>query len=478
MSTLKQKVIHGVFWRMLEQFGMQAITFAVSIVLARVLGPEEFGTVALLTIFLSLSQCLVNSGFGSALIQKKNSDDLDYNSVFYLSIGISLALYLILWFCAPMISSFYGRPVLVAVLRVSALKLLFDAINGVQNSVLSREMLFNLSFRITLSGTVVSGIVGISMAYSGFGIWALVWSTLSGGLVATTVRWFLIGWRPSLRFSWQRLGELFKFGSRIFGSGLLDTFFTQIYGLLIGKWYSTADLAYFNRGERLPQMAMNSIQGSIGSVVFPVLSQMQHDKVKMKSAMRKVMQTSSFIVFPMMFGLAAVAKPVVLLLLTEKWLPAVPFMQLACISYAFWPMHVANLQSIQALGRSDIFLKLEIVKKVALILILLVTFRHGVLAIAIGRVLLAPFSVWINSLPNQRLVDYSQWEQLHDLAPEFLLSVVMAISMLFVTIICTNLLNQLGCGILLGCVVYAGGAILMRIEPAIIAFNKLRRQLK
>lgn len=307
VTNLKNQVFRGVLWRFAEQFGTQIISFAVSVILACILGPEEFGTVALLTIFLALSSCLVNSGFGTALIQKKDADDLDFNSVFYLSLALSALLFGALWFSAPVIAGFYGKPVLISVLRVSAIKLIFDGLNGVQNAVLARQMLFNRSFWITLSGTFVGGVMGIWMAYSGFCIWSLVWSSLAGGFVSTAVRWFLIRWRPAFQFSWQRLKGLFAFGSRMLGVSLLDTFFTQIYGLLIGKWYSDSDLAYFNRGEHLPQVVMNSIQGSIGSVVFPALSKMQDDKAKLKSAMRKVMKTSSFIVFPMMFGLAALA---------------------------------------------------------------------------------------------------------------------------------------------------------------------------
>ncbi len=473
--SLKKKVISGVLWRFAEQFGTQIITFVVSVVLARILGPEEFGTVALLTIFLALSSCLVNSGFGTALIQKKDADDLDYNSVFYLSLSISLLLYGVLWLSAPAIAGFYGRPILVLVLRVAAVRVIFDGINGVQNAVLARNMLFHRSFWITLSGTLVGGMTGIWMAVSGFGIWALVWSSLVGGFVATVVRWFMIGWRPSFRFSWKRLAGLFKFGSRMLGSGLLDTFFNQIYSLLIGKWYSAADLAYFNRGEHVPQTVMNGIQGSISSVVFPALSKMQDDKPKLKRAMRKVMQTSSFFVFPMMFGLAAVSKPLVLVLLTDKWLPAVPYMQLACVSYAFWPIHVANLQSIKALGRSDIFLRLQIVKKVATVVVLLFTFRQGVLAMAIGRVLLAPFGVWLNTLPNKRLVGYSQREQLYDLAPEFFVSVFMSVVVVFVTSLFSNEWYQLLVGVLLGSLVYVVGSVLLRVEPAIVTFIKLKK---
>ena len=475
MQSLKHKVIHGVIWRMLEQFGTQAITFVVSIILARLLGPDEFGTVALLSIFLALSNCLINSGLGIALVQKKDTDDLDFNSVFYLHVGIGIFVYLVLWFCAPLIAAFYGKPVLVAVLRVSALKLIFDSVSGVQNAVLTRNMLFKLGFRITLSGTIVGGVSGIWMAYAGYGLWALVWSSLLGGGVAMIVRWALIGWRPRLMFSWQRTRGLFRYGSKLLVSNLLDTFFVQSYGLIIGKVYSVSDLAYYNRGDHLPQVLMSSIQGAIGSVIFPALSKIQDDKRKMKEAMRKVMQTSSFFVFPMMFGLAVVAKPLVLVLLTEKWLPAVPFVQLACISYAFWPIHVANLQAISATGRSDILLKLEIVKKTMLALMLLLTFKHGVLAIMIGRVVLAPVSVFINSVPNKKIIGYSQLEQLKDILPELLLSSIMVFAAWTLSLAISHPLMLICTQILVGVTVYTAGAAIFKLEPAQFVSSQLMK---
>lgn len=463
MTTLKNQVIGGVVWRTLEQFGTRGISVVVSIVLARILGPEEFGTVALLTIFLTLSSCLVNSGFSMALIQKKDVDDLDLNSVFYLNLAISLLIFGVLWICAPAIASFYGKPILVPVLRLSSVKLIIDAANGVQNVVLSRNMLFNRSFWISLSGIITNGVVGIWMAYTGFGLWALVWSFISGGLVATVVRWSLIGWRPTLQFSFTRLSSLFRFGSKMLWSSILETFSSQVYGLLIGKYYSAVDLAYFNRGANLPNLAMDSILGSISGVVFPALSKIQADKVRLKTAMQRILQTSSAVIFPLMFGLAAVAEPLIRLLYSDKWLMAVPYMQIACLGYALWPIHVANLQVIQAVGRGDIYLRLEIIKKVLIAVSILASFPYGAIALAFGKMLLSPISLYINCHPNTKLLDYSPSEQLLDVLPTFLLSVAMGVGVFSLSFFLDRPVVLLPLQILFGGVFYISAGLLLQI---------------
>lgn len=477
MTDLKQKVIHGVFWRALERFGTQGISFVVSIILARLLGPEEYGTIALLYIFLAIAGVLVDSGFGTALIQKKEADDLDFNSIFYFNLVVSVVLYGVLWFAAPWIADFYDKPILIPVLRWSALTLMLNGVNGIQNAVLAREMKFNLSFWISLSGTISQGVIGISMAYMGYGLWALVFSSLGSQAISTLARWFLIGWTPSLQFSLGRVRQLFGFGSRMMLSGVLDTFFNQVYGLLIGKWYTPADLAYFNRGDSMPNMVMTSVQGVIGSVAFPALSKLQDEKEKLKSVMRRMMLTSSFIVFPAMFGLAAVAKPLVLLLLTEKWLPAVPYLQLACISYAFWPIHIANLQVIQACGRSDIFLNLEIIKKILLILSILLTFKYGVLALACGRATLGPIFAVINAFPCKKLIGYSPIEQTWDIAPNLMIGCLASILAYLPLLMIENTYLLLAIQVLIGMIVFTGTAFMFKIESVTYLLKNMKQAI-
>lgn len=453
---------------------MQVVGFALSIVLARLLEPEEFGTVALLTIFLALAGTFIDGGFGAALIQKKDADELDFNSIFYFTLGIALALYALLWVSAGWIAAFYSKPVLIPVMRWQALSIILNAVNGIQNAVLSREMKFKVSFYSSLTGILAQGAIGISLAYYGYGIWALVYSSLGSSLLSTVVRGFLIGWHPSLMFSFQRVKNLFWFGSRMLVSCLLDTFFNQIYGLLIGRWYSAAELAYFNRGDAIPNMAMNSVQGVIGSVMFPALSKLQHDVKTLKAVTRRIMTFSSFLVFPVMFGMAAVAKPLVLLLLTEKWLPVVPFLQLACISYAFWPIHVANLQAIQACGRSDIFLKLEIAKKVLVILSILATFKYGVLALAWGRVALGPLCIIINALPCGTLIGYPVGEQAKDLLPSLALAGAMGCLVASVAWLPLGFYGGMVVQVVTGTLAYLGVAYLFRMNALMYGLDHLR----
>lgn len=423
MENIKKKIFTSVIWRFCEQFSSQIVSFLVSIVLARLLGPKEFGTIALLTIFIALSGCIVNSGFGQALIQKKDADELDFNSVFYFSIFISIVLYILLFFSAPFIAKFYSEPVLIPILRVTAIKLIFDAINSIQNAILSRKMLFSKSFIITLPSLILSGISGIYWAYKGYGVWSLAWSSLVGSISATIIRWIIIGWQPRFIFSFFRLKELFNYGSKILISGLIDTFFTQIYGLLIGKFYSSKDLGFYNRGCNIPQISMTAIQGSISSVLFPALSKEQEDVQFIKKITRKSIQSSSLLIFPTMFLLAVISKPLILILYGEKWAFATPFMQIACISYAFWHIHATNLQVVLALKRSDIFLKQEIIKKILMLICIAITIPFGVIWLALGKIILIPFSCFINSYPNIKLINYTIIEQIKDTYPSFICSI-------------------------------------------------------
>ena len=424
-STLKQKVMSGLAWRSMERFGTQAVQFVLTVVLARLLEPKDFGVIALLTVFLALANVLVNSGFGTAIIQKKVVDERDLNSVFYLSLGISLLLYGMLWYCAPLIARFYSEPVLVPVLRWMALGLIFSAINGVQNAILTREMRFKASFWINLLPIAVYGVVGIWMAYAGYGLWSLVFGNLISRIAGVAGCWFLIDWRPRLVFCWATVRQLFQYSWKVLAATLNDTLFTNLYNLIIGKLYNPVMLGYYNRGQSIPMTVMSGVSSTISGVIFPALSHCQDDKLQMRAMTRRMILTSSFFVFPAMFGLAAVAKPLVLLLLTEKWLPCVPFLQLACVTYAFWPLHEANLQVILASGRSDMYLKLEFIKKPLILITILITYRFGVLAMVIGQAVLSPLCIFINAWPNRHLISYPALAQLRDIFPIFVLACAM-----------------------------------------------------
>lgn len=428
-NSLKSKTISGLLWKFAERIGAQAITFVLSIILARLLSPSDYGAIAILLIFITIADVFVNAGFGSALIQKKDADNLDFSSVFYFSFLFSVFIYAVIYLAAPFVADFYNMPVLQSTLQVLALRIPVAAINSVQQAYVSRNMQFKKFFYSTLSGTAASAVVGITMAYNGYGIWSLVGQYLSNAVINTIVLFSVINWRPQLIFSLQRLKSLFSYGWKLLLSGLLDTGYQSLNSLLIGKFYTPADLAFFDTGKKFPMVIVTNINSSISSVLFPALASEQDKPERVKAHTRKAIQISSYIMWPMMLGMAACADNIVSLVLTDKWLPAVPYLQIACITYGLWPIHTANLQAINAMGRSDIFLKLEIVKKFVGISILIFTMQYGVLAIALGGILGGMISTFINAYPNGYLLKYSYWEQLRDILPSFLLAFVIAISL-------------------------------------------------
>lgn len=421
----RSKVISSLFWKLLERGGTQGIQFIVQIVLARLLLPEMYGTVALVTVFITLAQVFVQSGLGTALIQKKEADNVDFSSVFYLSLGLAGVLYTLLFIFAPVISRFYHDAELIPVLRVLGIILFFGAVNGIQNAWVSRHMMFKELFKRSIGALLISGTAGIIAAYAGLGIWALVIQQLTNQAAVTVIMWFTVKWRPIRAFSLDKVKALFSFGWKLLLSSLLDQLYRDLRTLVIGRIYSSSTLGFYNKGEQFPKIIVSNINGSIQAVMLPALSAHQDDRQRVKAMMRRAIKTSSFIMFPMMVGMAVVAEPMVRLLLTEKWLPAVPFLQVFCFTYMLWPIHTANLQAINALGRSDIFLKLEIIKKIVGIVILVVSVPMGVYAIALGGVVSGISSSFINAWPNKKLLNYSYAEQLKDIAPALGLSLLM-----------------------------------------------------
>ena len=353
-------VITNFFWRFLERCGAQGVTFIVSIVLARLLDPTVYGTVALVTIFTTIMQVFVDSGMGNALIQKKDADDLDFSSVFYFNMAMCSVLYLIMFFAAPFIASFYRMPELTAIVRVLSFVVVISGVKNVQQAYVSRHLMFKRFFFSTLGGTIGAAVIGIAMAYLGFGVWALVVQMLFNAAVDTTILWITVKWRPKKMFSFQRLKSLFSYGWKLLASSLIDTVYNDLRQLIIGKKYSSGDLAYYNQGKKFPQLIVTNINTSIDSVLLPTMSKAQDDMAAVRSMTRRAIKTSTFLMMPAMIGLAVCAEPLVQLILTEKWLPCVLFLRIFCITYAFYPIHTANLNAIKAMGRSDLFLKLEI----------------------------------------------------------------------------------------------------------------------
>lgn len=426
-NITKKTVISSLLWKFLERGGVQGVQFVLSIVLARLVSPADYGIVSLLLVFVQIANVFIQSGFNTALIQKKNADDVDFSSILYLSLFVSLVIYLVLFFAAPFFAGFYKQSSLCPLLRVISLTLFFGAVNSVQSAYVSKTMQFRRFFFSSMGAVVGSGIAGVVLAYLGFGVWALVIQQLANIFLTCLILWFTVKWRPKAVFSFSRVKELFGFGWKLLCSALLDTFFRNVYNLIIGRTYSSAQLGVFNRGQQFPQVIATNLDGSIQSVMLPTLSAHNDNVSEVKRITRRSISMSAYVLMPCMFGLAAVAKPLVKILLTEKWLPCVPFLQLACVSYALYPIHTANLTGINALGRSDIFLKLEIVKKLLIVASLVITIPLGIYAMAIGQVVTGFIATFVNSYPNKKLMDYSYLEQCRDLFPSFAVSLVMGV---------------------------------------------------
>ncbi|MEG0449822.1 MAG: lipopolysaccharide biosynthesis protein [Lysinibacillus sp.] len=460
----KSKIFSSLLWKLMERGGTQGIQFIVMIVLARILLPEDFGLIVLVAIFITIASVFVQSGFNVALIQKKNADEVDFSSVFYLNLCVAFIMYIVLFFCAPVIASFFEYPQLMLVLRILSLTLFLGAINSIQNAVIARNLQFKKLFFSSLGAVIASAIVGIVMAYANFGVWALVGYQLVNQFLITLILSFTVKWRPQLLFSLERIKGLFSYGWKLLASALIDTFYNNVHSFVIGKMFTPAILGFHSRGEQFPNLIVTNINGSIQSVMLPALSSHQDNRQKVKSMVRRSIVTSSFIIFPMMVGLAVIAEPLVKVLLTDKWLPAVPFLQIYCAVYALWPIHTANLQAINALGRSDIFLKLEIVKKIIGLIILGITISFGVYMMVLGLFIGGLLSTFINAYPNLKLLNYSIQEQWKDIMPSFLLSVVMGIVVYNIKWIGKSEIETMSVQIFVGIVVYVGLAKTFKLE--------------
>ena len=452
----KGNVISNFLWRFAERCAAQLVTLIVSIILARILTPSDFGTVSLVMVFTTIMQVFVDSGLGTALIQKKNADDLDFSSVFYFNFAVCLILYAGMFIAAPYIAGFYNDVSLTPIIRVISLTIVISGVKGIQQSYVSRNMLFKRFFFATLGGTIFSAFLGIGMAYAGCGVWSIVAQQLSNTAIDTLILWITVKWRPKKMFSWSRLKSLLSYGWKLLASSLLDTVYNNLRNLVIGKIYTSADLAYYNQGDKFPKVVITNINASIDSVLLPSMSGEQENCERVKSMTRRAIKTSTYIMAPLMMGLLFCAEPIVKLLLTEKWLPCVPYLRIFCFTYMFWPIHTANLNAIKAMGRSDFFLKLEIIKKVMGLALLLFTMRISVMAMAYSLIVSGILSQIINSWPNWKLLNYNYFEQLRDILPSIIIAVGMGICVYFISFIPMPTIVTLLIQIVIGAVIYIG----------------------
>lgn len=470
----KQKVVSNLIWRFMERFGSQLVTVVVQIVLARMLDPEVFGTVAKVTIITSILLVFVDSGMANSLIQKKDPDDLDFSSVFYFNIVFCLVLYTGLFFCAPLIADFYDDAQLTAIVRVLGLTVVVSGVKNVQQAYVSKTLQFKRFFFATLGGTLLSAAVGITMVFMDFGVWSIVAQQLVNVTVNTAILWLTVGWRPKWMFSFERLKGLLQYGWKLLASGLLDTVYNKLREIMIAVFYTDADLAYYNRGSTYPYLIVENINASIDSVLLPVLSAEQDHTEQVRNMTRRAIRISTYVMMPLMMGLAVCAEPLIRLLLTEKWLPCVPYLRIFCFSYAFYPLHTANLNAIKAMGRSDLFLKLEIIKKVFGVIILLITLPFGVYVMALSLLFTSVMSQLINSWPNAKLLGYAYGHQLRDMLPAMVLSCVMGAVVYPISLLGWSDWVTLPVQVFVGAAVYVAGSILFKLD----SFNYLLSIIK
>lgn len=422
---MDNNVAGNFIWKLGERWGAQIVTIVVEIILARLLDPEYYGTVALVTVFTSILQVFVDSGLGTALIQKKNSDDVDFSTIFWFNILISAVLYCLMYFIAPLIEAFYNIDGLKSIIRVLSLIILISGVKNIQQAYVAKHLLFKKFFFATMGGTITAAIVGISMAYLGFGVWAIVTQYLVNATVDTIVLWLSVSWRPHKLFSFERFRSLFSYGWKMLVSSLIDTTYNELRSLIIGKKYTKEDLAFYSKGLQFPKYGVENINSSMNAVLLPVLAKEQNDIYAIKQVVKKVIRTSSYIIWPLMVGLCVLSDKVVVILLTEKWLPAAVFIRILCFNQVLQPLQTTNLSVIKALGHADMHLKMEIMKKSIAISIVIVTSLISVEAIAGGAVIYAIVASVINAYPNKKLIDYSYLEQIKDILPFIILSSTM-----------------------------------------------------
>ena len=432
--NLRTRTITNLFWKFAERSGAQLVQFIVSLILARLLLPEDYGLISLVLVLTQIMQVFVDSGLGNALIQKKDVDDTDFSSVFYFNLTLCILLYILIFLFSPFITSFYGSVELTGIIRVLSLTIIISGLKNVQQAYVSKTLQFKKFFFSTLGGTCVSAVIGISLAYLGFGYWALVFQKLFNQLVDTLILWITVKWRPKRVFSIKKLKDLISYGWKLLVSSLIDTLYTNLRQLLIGKMYSSADLAFYNQGNQFPNFVVSNINSSIDSVLLPIMSQEQDNTTTVKKMVRRSIKISTYIMAPLMIGLAACSSEIVEVFLTSKWLPCVPYLRIFCITYMFYPIHTANLNAIKSLGRSDIFLKLEILKKIVGVTILFSTIQFGVLVMAYSLLLSSFLSQLINSWPNKKLLNYGYVEQLIDILPSIAIALIMGACVLVVNV--------------------------------------------
>ncbi len=476
-ESLKSKTVKGTLWSSVERFSVQGIMFVVMIIMARMLTPEDYGLVGMITIFVAVSQSLIDSGFSQALIRKQDRTETDNSTVFYFNIAVGAALYTILFLCAPIISDFYGEPQLTPVTRAIGLCIVFNSLAVVQRALLTVRLDFKTQAKATLIGAVVSGAAGVTMAYTGFGVWAIVTQQVVNLALVTLFLWVFSHWKPIWAYSWKSFRELFSFGSKLLASGLIDTLYRNMYLIVIGKVFKASDLGYYTRAHQFSDFASSNITGIFQRVSYPVLCTIQDDDTRLADVYRRLLKVSAFVIFPLLMGLAAVARPLVITFLTEKWLSAATLLVPLCFAGMWYPVHAINLNLLQVKGRSDLFLRLEIIKKALGVAMLCITLPMGLLPMCWGMLANSIISLVINTHYTGRLIHLGFLAQMRDLLPSLALSMATGAAVhATVTLIPMHPGLALAAGVIEGAALYSAIAKLLRFKEFAELMSIIRRK--
>lgn len=473
---LDKIVLINIGWRFAERIGAQGVRLIVEIILARLLLPEDYGIVALASVLITVFNVFIDSGLGSALIQKKDCDAIDFSTVFWFNIAGCALLYLILFFLSPLISKWFHNPDLCMVIRVLSIQILISGIKNVEQAYVSRHFEFRKFFFATLIGTIGAAAAGCWLAFMGMGVWALVAQQLVNTVLDTVILWMMIDWRPKPVFSFERLRHLFSYGWKLMVSALIDTVYTEIRQFIIGRTYSAADLAYYNRGRQFPFLFAVNVNASIDSVLFPAMSIRQDQPEYIREMTRRTIKVSTYVICPVLAWLIFAAEPFICLLLSRKWLPSVPYLRIFCVSCMFYPIHTANLNAIKALGRSDLFLKLEIIKKAVGVAALIATMGISVRAMAYSLLFSNTVSQIINSWPNRKLLHYTYLEQIKDILPNLLLSLAMGISIWWLPYLGLPDILTVCLQLILAAAIYLGGSALLKMDAYVFLMHIFRQK--
>lgn len=441
MDSLKNKAVKGISWSFIDNIANTGVSFLVGIILARLLSPEEFGVLGMITIFIAISNSIVDSGFSNALIRKKNATRVDYNTVFYFNLVIGILFYGILFIASPAISIFFNEPQLIPITRVMGSILIINALGIIQRTLFIKQVDFKTQTKVSIIASMTSGLIGIAMAIGGLGVWSLVGQQIARQFLNTLFLWVFSHWRPVIEFSLQSFKELFSFGSKLLVSGLLDTIYKNVYYIVIGRFYSASQLGQYTRAEQFNGIFSSNLTSVIQRVSYPVLSSIQDEPERLKKAYSKIIKSTMLITFACMLGLAAVAKPFILILIGQKWTTAIVYLQIICFVGMLYPLHAINLNILQVKGRSDIFLKLEIIKKTIAIIPIILGILYGIESMLWGSVLTSIVAYFLNSYYSAHLITYSTKEQIKDIAPTFIVSALIAFIMWTITLL--NLSNYI-----------------------------------